>query len=80
MRKKRRKKPLKQGTRIRLKSGNIMGWRGTGTVIRDMREEGDWGIVEFTPDDQTFEKGEACRFEVAVLRSQNLPNVSSGSH
>ena len=70
MRKKRKEKPLKAGTRIRLKEGNINGWRGVGTMIRDMYGEGDWGIVEFTPDDKTFEKGEACRFEVAVLRDQ----------
>lgn len=70
MRKKRKEKPLKAGTRIRLKKASIRGWRGTGTMTRDMYGEGDLGIVEFTPDDKSFEKGEACRFEVAVLRDQ----------
>ena len=39
-------------------------------MTRDMYGEGDLGIVEFTPDDKSFEKGEACRFQVAVLRDQ----------
>ncbi len=73
MRKKRKEKPLKAGTRIRLKRGTIMGWTGTGTMTRDMYGEGDLGIVEFTPDDKTFEKGEACRCEVVVLRNQTPP-------
>lgn len=73
MSKKRKKKPLKAGTRIRLKGTTIKGWKGTGTLTRDMYGEGDLGIVEFTPDDKTFEKGEACRFEVVVLRDQTPP-------
>ena len=41
--------------------------------IRDRYGEGSLGIVEFTPDDKTFEKGEACRYEVVVLRNQTPP-------
>ncbi len=36
MRKKRKEKPLKAGTRIRLKGATIKGWKGTGTLTRDM--------------------------------------------
>ena len=73
MRNKRKEKPIKAGTRIRLKRRTIMGWKGTGTMTRDMYGEGSLGIVEFTPDDKTFEKGEACRYEVVVLRNQTPP-------
>jgi hypothetical protein len=33
MKKTRRRKPLKAGTRIRLKVPDLGGWKGTGTVI-----------------------------------------------
>ena len=72
-RKTKRRKPLKAGTRIRLKVPDLFGWKGTGTVIYDVIGDEDDAIVEFRPDDKNLEMGIACRHEVAVLRDQTPP-------
>ena len=71
MRKTRRRKPLKAGTRVRLKTRTVDGWKGTGTVLRDVLD--DDAIVKFRPDDDESTTVMACRYQVAVLRDQTPP-------
>ena len=73
MNKTRKRKPLKAGTRIRLKVPDLGGWKGTGTVIYVSGDD-DYAIVEFRPDGtDEYGMGIACRHEVAVLRDQTPP-------
>ncbi len=73
MRKKRRRKPLKAGTRVRLKTRTVDGWKGTGTVIWDVLDDSYDAIVKFRPDDDESTTVTACSYQVAVLRDQTPP-------
>ncbi len=71
MRKTRRRKPLKAGTRVRLKTRTVDGWKGTGTVLRDVLD--DDAIGKFRPDDDESTTVTACCYQVAVWRDQTPP-------
>ncbi len=71
MKKTRRRKPLKAGTRVRLKTRTVDGWKGTGTVLRDVLD--DDAIGKFRPDDDESTTVTACCYQVAVLRDQTPP-------
>ena len=73
MRKTRKRKPLKAGTRVRLKTRTVDGWKGTGTLLRDFLDGDD--LVKFIPDDDKTTTVMACRHEVAVLRDQTPPSL-----
>ena len=63
------RKRLKTGDRIRLKVPTMCGWKGTGTVVRDMTHDND--TVDFAKDgDDDWPPSVACRHEVALIRSQ----------
>ena len=76
MRKTRRRKPLKAGTRVRLKTRTVDGWKGTGTVIWDVIDDEDDALVKFRPDGgEEWEQVLACRYQVAVWRDQTPPKM-----